>query len=552
MFRKQFSLASVFILLFFGVFLGAQIRLVSEDNIYEQLNKFKDVLSYTQKYYVDETNVPKLVESAIEGLLKTLDPHSVYIDPKQLVKVQEDFKGSFEGIGIEFNLLHDTITVVSPIFGGPSEKVGILAGDKIVKIDGVNATKITNDDVQKKLRGEKGTKVVVDVIRAGVKDLLQFTILRDKIPLYSVDTYFLLDEGVGYMSINRFASNTYQEFMNGLHELRGKGMQKLILDLRGNPGGYLEQSFRMANEFLNKGERIVYTKGRRAESDENYVANGAGEFQDVPLIILVTRSSASASEIVAGAVQDHDRGLIVGETTFGKGLVPRQFDLADGSAIRLTTARYYTPSGRIIQRAYDGKSDEDYYKSAGQKDEAAGDNIGHTEELADTSRPKFKTDAGRTVLGGGGVTPDYIVKVDNLTEYTAKMRARLFEFISGYMDKNGPAMRKKYTKDEAERFVREFSVDTDLLAAFTEFGESKGITVKKDPNDKSGGPDDPKAIMKAQFAKDLDYIKALIKAQIARSLFGNEGFFRALLTADAQFQKALMLFPEARKIAGIK
>ena len=535
MFRKQFSLASVFILIFFGVFIGTQIRLISEDNIYEQLNKFKDVLSYTQKFYVDETSTPKLVESAIEGLLKTLDPHSVYIDPKQLTKVQEDFKGSFEGIGIEFNLLHDTITVVSPIFGGPSEKVGILAGDKIVKIDGQNATKVTNDDVQKKLRGEKGTKVIVDVIRAGVKEPLQFTIVRDKIPLYSVDTHFLIEEGIGYMSINRFASNTYQEFMDALHDMKKKGMQKLILDLRGNPGGYLEQSFRMANEFLSKGERIVYTKGRRPEFDENYVANGAGEFQDLALIVLVTRSSASASEIVAGAVQDHDRGLIVGETTFGKGLVQRQFDLPDGSAFRLTTARYYTPSGRIIQRPYDGKSDEDYYKAAGQKDEEAGDNIGHKEESADTSRPKFKTDAGRTVLGGGGVTPDYIVKVDNLTEYTAKMRARLFEFTNAYMDKHGPAMRQKYTKEEAQRFVREFSVDADLLKAFTDFGETKGVALKKE-----------------QYEKDLEYVKALIKSQIARSLFGNEGFFRSLLTADAQFLKARTLFPEARKIAGLK
>ncbi|MBI5647000.1 MAG: S41 family peptidase [Ignavibacteriae bacterium] len=535
MFRKRFSLASVFVLLFFGVFLGAQIQAISEDNIYEQLNKFKDVLSFTQKYYVDEVSTSRLVEKAVEGLLKDLDPHSVYIDPKSLVKVQEDFKGSFEGIGIEFNILHDTITVVSPIFGGPSEKVGLLAGDKIVQIDGQSSVKVTNDDVQKKLRGEKGSKVVVDIVRAGVKDVLQFTITRDKIPLYSVDTYFVLEDGTGYMVINRFASNTYQEFINGLRDMRTKGMEKLILDLRGNPGGYLEQSFRMANEFLARGEKIVYTKGRSPQFDENYNANGAGEFQDLPLIVLVTRASASASEIVAGAVQDHDRGLIVGETTFGKGLVQRQFDLPDGSAFRLTTARYYTPSGRIIQRPYDGKSDEEYYKTAGDKSEAEGDNIEHHEDKADTSRPKYKTDAGRTVLGGGGITPDYIVKVDNLTEYAAKMRARLFEFISGYMDKNGPAFRQKYGKDQAQRFTNEFSVDDELLASFVSFGESKNIP-----------------LVKEQYQKDLDYIKALIKAQIARNLFGNEGFFRALLQADPQFRKARTLFPEAKKIAGLK
>lgn len=532
MFRKKFSTATVFLLLVFGVFAGSQLRAISEDNIYEQINKFKDVLSYTQKYYVDEVNTATLVESAITGMLKTLDPHSVYIDKKQLTRVQEDFKGSFDGIGIEFNILHDTITVVSPIFGGPSEKVGILAGDKIIKIDGANAVKFTNDDVQKKLRGERGTKVVVDIVRAGVSESLQFTIHRDKIPLYSVDTYFLLDDNTGYMSINRFSATTYQEFLSGLREMKAKGMEKLVLDLRGNPGGYLEQSFRMANEFLMKGQKIVYTKGRRPEFDENYVATGAGEFQTLPLIVLISNSSASASEIVSGAVQDHDRGLIVGETSFGKGLVQRQFDLSDGSAFRLTTARYYTPSGRIIQRPYDGESDEEYYKKAMMRDEETSENIEHKEAATDTTRPKFTTTGGRTVLGGGGVTPDYIVRAPRLQEYTAKMRARVFEFVSGYMDREGPALRAKYTKEEARRFMKEFTVDGTLMQSFIDFGTAKGVTYNKE-----------------QYEKDSDYLNALIKGQVARSLFGNEGYFRALLVSDPQFQKAMTLFPEARRIA---
>jgi carboxyl-terminal processing protease len=534
MFRRQFSVASVFVLILFGVFVGTQITAISEDNIYEQLNKFKDVLSFTQKYYVDEVDIPKLVEAAIEGLLKNLDPHSVYIDAKQLVKVQEDFKGSFDGIGVEFNILHDTITVVSPIFGGPSEKVGILAGDKIVKIDGKSSVKFSNEDVQKHLRGERGTTVVVDVIRAGVSEPLQFTIIRDKIPLYSVDTYFLLDDGVAYMSINRFASTTYQEFLNGLRDLKGRGMTKLILDFRGNPGGYLEQSFRLANEFLAKGQKIVYTKGRRSEYDENYLATGTGEFQDLPVIILITSSSASASEIVAGAVQDHDRGLIVGETSFGKGLVQRQFDLPDGSAFRLTTARYYTPSGRIIQRPYKAGQDEEYYAKAMQRDEESGDNISHNEE-ADTSRPRFKTDGGRTVYGGGGVTPDYIVRAERLQEYTAKMRARIFEFTSGYMDKNGPELRREYRKDDVRDFITRFQVTDNLLASFIDFGTAKGIALNKE-----------------QYEKDREYVAALLKAQIARALFGNEGYFRAMLEVDTQYAKARTLFPEAKKIARLK
>ncbi len=535
MFRKRFSSVTVFVLLLFGIFVGSQIRALSEDNIYEQLNKFKEVISYAQKYYVDDVNVGKMVESAIEGMLKTLDPHSVYIPPKQLEKVQEDFRGKFEGVGIEFNILHDTITVAATIFGGPSEKVGILPGDKIVKIDGETAIKFANTDVQKKLRGKKGTKVVVDVVRAGLKEPIAFTIVRDEIPLYSVDSYFIHDDGIGYMTINRFAATTYDEFMNGLRDLKQKGMNKLVLDLRYNPGGYLDQAFRMANEFLSKDQMIVYTKGRRSDFDRDYRATGAGEFQQLPVIILISNASASASEIVAGAIQDHDRGLIIGETSFGKGLVQQQYDLPDGSAFRLTTARYYTPSGRLIQRPYTAGNNEEYYKGAQDTDEEDSENLEHTKESADTSRPRFKTDGGRTVFGGGGVTPDYIVKSGKLTEYAAKMRARVFEFTVSYMDKTGPRLREQFKKDEALRFSKEFTVDESLLKSFIAFGESKSVAFNKE-----------------QYDKDLDYIKAYLKAQIARNLFGYEGYFRAILEIDQQFAKAITHFPEAKKIAGLK
>lgn len=535
MFKPKFSFLTLTLLLVIGIGIGTQINVLSSDNIYEQMRKFQDVLSFTQKYYVDDVDTQKLVESAISGMLKTLDPHSVYIPPKQLEKVQEDFKGSFEGIGIEFNVLHDTLTVVSPIFDGPSEKVGILAGDKIIKIDDVPCIKITNDDVQKKLRGQKGTKVSVEIIRSGVNGTLSFNIIRDKIPLYSVDTHFMIEDQVGYISVNRFAANTHQEFVDACRALKAKGMKKLILDLRSNPGGYLDQSFRMANEFLKAGQKVVFTKGRRPEFDESYVAKGNGEFQNISLIILVSNSSASASEIVSGAVQDHDRGLIVGETTFGKGLVQRQFDLSDGSAFRLTTARYYTPSGRLIQRAYkSGESEEDYYREAYQRDERDTVNITHTAET-DTSRPKFKTDNGRTVYGGGGVTPDYIVRAGRSTEYAVKMRSRVFEFTSGYLDKNLPEMRKKYPKDAVEKFIDEFKISPELLESFVEFGKKSKIDFQKE-----------------QYEKDKSYLEALLKMQIARTLFGNEGYFRALMEIDNQFQKALTLFPEASKMADLK
>ncbi|MDX9758164.1 MAG: S41 family peptidase [Bacteroidota bacterium] len=533
MFKQKFSVASVFVLLVFGIFMGTQIRAISEDNIYEQFNKFKDVLNYTQKYYVDDVKVGDLVTHAIEGMLKSLDPHSVYISPKQLEKVQEDFKGSFEGIGIEFRIVNDTITVANVIFGGPSEKVGVLAGDKIVAIDAETAIKLQNEDVQKKLRGEKGTKVTVSVMRSGISDPVDIIITRDKIPLYSVNSSFLLDDGVGYMSINRYAANTYDEFIDGLRQLKSQGMTKLVLDLRGNPGGYLEQSFRMANEFLKRGEKIVYTKGRRSDFDENYVATGGGEFQELPLIILINNGSASASEIVSGAVQDHDRGLIVGETSFGKGLVQRQFELADGSAFRLTTARYYTPSGRIIQRPYDG-SDEDYYREAYDRDEEDSENIEHTEE-ADTTRPQHKTDAGRLVYGGGGITPDYIVRYENLKQYAARMRIHIFEFTTAYLDKEGARLRGKYEKPGASQFVRDFQVTDAMMKDFIAFGTARGVEFDEE-----------------HYAADKDWLRASVKAQIARTLFGNEGQFRVLLEVDPQFQKAVTLFPEAKRIAGLR
>ncbi|MCB2203927.1 S41 family peptidase [bacterium] len=533
MFKQKISLASVFILLVFGIFMGTQIRAISEDNIYEQFTKFKDVLNYTQKYYVDEVKVSDLVTHAVEGMLKSLDPHSVYISPKQLEKVQEDFKGSFEGIGIEFRIVNDTITVANVIYGGPSEKVGLLSGDKIIGIDGESAIKFKNEDVQKKLRGEKGTEVVVTVKRFGLADPIDFTISRDKIPLYSVNAGFLLDDGIGYMSINRFSATTYEEFLTGLRDLKKQGMKKLVLDLRGNPGGYLEQSFRLANEFLSRGQKIVYTKGRRSDFDENYVATGSGEFQDLPLIVLLSNGSASASEIVAGAVQDHDRGLIVGETSFGKGLVQRQFDLSDGSAFRLTTARYYTPSGRMIQRPYDG-SDEDYYRNAYHREEVDGDNIEHTEE-ADSTRPVFHTDSGRPVYGGGGITPDYIVRYEDLSEYVARMRILVFEFGTHYMDKKGATLREKYENADAAAFVKSFQVSDAMMKELIAFGKAKGVEFKQE-----------------EYDKDKDYLRAVVKAQIARTLYGNEGQFRSMLEVDPQYGKATSLFPEARKIAGLR
>jgi carboxyl-terminal processing protease len=530
--RKRFSLVNVGILVVLALVAGAQLnRMFSGDSIYQQVGKFNDVLNLTYKYYVDDVDSQKLTESAITGLLGQLDPHSVYLPASTMQKVTEDFQGSFEGIGIEYQVLNDTLLVVSPIVGGPSEALGIQSGDKIVRINDTSAVGITQDGVQKKLRGPKGTHVKVAIIRTGFKEKLEFDIIRDKIPIYTVDASFMVDEHTGYINVNRFAATTRDEFVDALATLRAAGMKRLVLDLRTNPGGYLEQAYKMMDELLPKGRKIVYTKGRRAEFDEEYVASGSGKYQDVGLVVLVTNGSASASEIVAGAVQDWDRGLIVGETTFGKGLVQRQFELKDGSAFRLTTARYYTPSGRLIQRPYD-KDKVKYQMEAFERNEQEGENISHEAEK-DSSRPKFKTMGGRIVYGGGGITPDYILKSDRLNEYSVQLRGKqvFLQAADKYLDIHGNELRAQYGKDMA-RFADEFEVTPQMLEDLKQIAGSKGITFNQE-----------------LFEKDLRYIRAFTKAYIGRGIWGNNGSAQVMLKEDPQFKKAMSLFPEAEQIA---
>ena len=529
--QKRFSLGTVILLIVVSVIAGSMLnQLISGDTIYDQLHKFGDVLNYTEKYYVEDVDTGKLTESAINGLLNQLDPHSVYIPAAEMQRVTEDFQGSFEGIGIEYQVLADTLLVVAPIAGGPSEALGIQSGDKIVRINDSSAIGITQEGVQKKLRGPKGSRVKVSIVRAGMAGLLDFDITRDKIPIYTVDASFMINGQTGYVSVNRFAAKTHDEFFAALSKLSGEGMKRLVLDLRANPGGYLEQAYKLVDELMPRGRKIVYTKGRRPEFDDEYVSSGAGKFKDVTLIILVNAGSASASEIVAGAVQDWDRGLIVGETTFGKGLVQRQFDLKDGSAFRLTTARYYTPSGRLIQRPYD-QDKAKYARAAYERHEVEGDNVTHSEER-DSTRPVFKTMGGRIVYGGGGITPDYIVKSDHLTEYTVQLRSRnvFLQFADKYLDRHGAELKSQYGKDPS-RFAEEFDVTGAMLADIQALAKAAGAPFKQE-----------------EYDKDLHYIKAFTKAFIARGIWGNEGSSRVMLREDGQFQKAMALFPETERI----
>lgn len=527
MFNKKFFIPISIILIILGVFIGMKIQdAVSDDKVSEQVRKFKDVLDVTSRYYVDDVDTQKLTEAAIRGLLAELDPHSVYITEEQLKRVNEDFQGSFEGIGVEFDVVNDTLTVVSPISGGPSEKLGILAGDKIVKIDGKSCIKISREDVPKKLKGPKGTKVTVTIFRNGVPDLLEFEITRDKIPLYSVDASFMHDNEIGYIKVSRFSANTYDEFLQALNKLKGQGMKKLVLDLRGNPGGYLDQAFKMASLFIPEGRKIVYTKGRLADFNDEYKSQG-GQFTDIPLVLLVNSGSASASEIVSGAIQDWDRGLIVGETTFGKGLVQRQFDLYDGSAFRVTTARYYTPAGRLIQKPYIGGKYNDI-----ENEDVNGENFEHQNDANDTIHKEYKTFGGRTVFSSGGITPDFIYKLDTLTTYTVQIRRLnlIYQYVETYMKDNRKRIENEYKtyKDFRDNFV----VDESMVSGLRDLATSKDIVFNYDA-----------------YQKDLDYLKIAIKSQIARDLWGNEGSYAVFVNFDEQFLKAITLFDEAIQLS---
>lgn len=517
-----------------GILIGTQIQNVfSGDNIYQQIEKFKDVLSLADKYYVDNIDTQKLVDAAINGMLGQLDPHSVYIPAKETQAISEEFSGSFEGIGIQFDVVNDTLLVVSPISGGPSEMVGIQAGDKIVQIDAKSCIGITQDEVIKKLRGPKGTKVDVTVVREGVDKPLDFEITRDKIPIYSVTASFMVNDRVGYIYLNRFAETTGKELEDALTKLKSQGMKELILDLRDNPGGLLNEAVDVASEFIPKGKTIVYTKGRIEEANENFPSNG-GSYNKLPLIVLVNGGSASASEIVSGSIQDLDRGLIVGETSFGKGLVQRQFSLDDGSAVRITIARYYTPSGRLIQRPY-GKDRLKYFEGAQEIDssEKSGANLSHTIE-SDSSRPIFKTASGRTVYGGGGITPDYIIKMDTIPSFVYQMEAK--KIFLQYVDDHYSQSQDKFNKEYggAQKFNDEFHVSNNVLDDI--FGQTQKAGIK---------------VSKGDYEKNSKYVALLIKAHIAQNIWSYDGWSMVMLPYDNQFQKALMLFPEAKQIAGL-
>lgn len=497
---------------------------VKIESITDAFTSFEKAYLYVSNNTEGE-NMSKLTEYAIRGLFSTLDPHSVYIEPDDSERVQEEFAGKFQGIGVQFQIIQDSITVITAISGGPSDQLGIRSGDRIVAIEDSNAVGFTNEQVLNNLRGEKGSKVKVTIIRPGVSSPLYFTIERDDIPLYTVDTSYMLDERTGYIKINRFAATTHQEFMEASKELKALGMDRLVLDLRGNPGGYLGQAIAIAEEFFPRGTSLVSTKSKHSRFDGDYFSRKNGEFRDKPVILLVDEGAASASEIVSGALQDHDRGLIVGKRTFGKGLVQQQYELIDNSNVRVTISRYYTPSGRLIQKPFVEGGGEEYAYEIYRRENAMNDAIEFSQEIPDSL--KYKTDAGRTVYGGGGIVPDYIIPDDTtrsgyVINFAIRKRAA-FEYVRDYLDKNGDEFRATWEND-FEKFRTDFTWNEQDIADFKASLIDKGLVITdtvSSPNFKS----DSLFVPVGHFEEVAWMSEGRMKAELARQVWGMKSFY---------------------------
>jgi carboxyl-terminal processing protease len=501
-----------------GIYLPHKDEGLPNVNIRLRSNKIQSILDIIESSYVDSVNREEMVEAAIPAILKKLDPHSVYIPAKDLARANEPLQGNFEGIGISFNMLTDTILVISTIPGGPSEKTGLQAGDKILYVnDSLVAGKgISDEKVMRMLKGPRGTEVRVKILRKGHKDLLTFNITRDKIPIYSVDVAYMTNDITGYIRINNFALTTYDEFMKGLRELKQKGMEKLIVDLRNNSGGIMEAAIQIANEFLNEGQLIVYTQGRKQPRNEAR-ATGKGEFDTGDLVILIDEWSASASEILAGAIQDNDRGTIIGRRSFGKGLVQEPVVFPDGSGMRLTIARYYTPTGRSIQKPYNNGFDEyfaDLNIRYGRGEFEASDSIQFTDSL------KYTTSGGRTVYGGGGIMPDLFVPVDTsgISTYFLKVRPFIYEFSLKYTENHRENLKKYTESGELEKHLEK----QNLMDQFTDFVSKKGI--KPEPEG-------------LKISEKIIYTQ--IKAYIARNILDNKGFYPIWEDIDTTLKYAI-------------
>ena len=493
--------------------------------IYRQ-DKISQILGLIDREYVDDIGKDSLMDKAITGLLQELDPHSVYMTAEQVKKENESLRGNFDGIGVQFRIIEDSITVVRTIKGGPSEKAGIMAGDRIVKVNGKKLNNITNDTVLHYLKGPKGSKVVLSIKRRGSSKLIDYTVKRDKIETNALAYYGMLDTITGYIKLDEFSATSHNEVNAALQSLVGKGMKQLVFDLRGNGGGYLDQAVKIADEFIVKGDLIVYTDGRYRGRQDYFATNG-GLFEEGKIIVLIDELSASASEILSGCIQDNDRGIVVGRRTFGKGLVQEQKELSDKSAVRLTVARYYTPSGRCIQRPYINGDPDKYFQDFLDRYanmEADADTISHDKKL------QFTTKKGRKVYGGGGIEPDVSLpySIFKRSDYYSQLlrQGLIYKYCFDYVDNN----REKFANYKGGKdFVKNYSVSGKDLMAMLSFAEKNGV--KK----------------QALSNKEQIEIKKLMKAYIGQNLYDEKCFYSIYTELDDELQEALKSF--AKKVS---
>jgi len=496
----------------------------SIDNLRDSYNSYEEAYLYVANNYPDE-DMSKLTDSSIREMLKTLDPHSVYIEPDDSDRIEEEFEGKFQGIGIQFNIIQDTITVITAISGGPSDQLGIMSGDRIVSIDDSSAVGYSNEDVLKKLRGEKGTEVDVEIVRPRSSRPLNFTIERDDIPLTTIDTEYMLDERTGYVKINRFAATTHEEFMESVEKMHDDGMERIVLDLRNNPGGYLSQAIAISEEFFPRNTKLVSTDSKHSRFNQEVFSSRNGDLRDLPVIVLVNEGSASASEIVSGAIQDHDRGLVVGQRTFGKGLVQQQYELIDGSNIRVTISRYLTPSGRLIQKPFEGSSEDYAFEFIHRSSDAAVDAEEFKDQVPDSLR--FTTKAGRPVFGGGGIVPDIVVQEDTTSSpylFNFMLVNRIdFNFVRDFLDQNGEEFREEW-EDDFLGYRENFEWGENEKQMFLEMMQEEGLELVEGLEEPEAEGDSLR--ISHEMYDELVWMNyGRMKAEMARQIWGNEYFY---------------------------
>ncbi len=488
-------------------------------------SKMDVLMNLINLQYVDTVNIDSLVEKAIPKIMEELDPHTVYVPAKDLQMVNDELEGSFSGIGVQFNIQNDTVMIISVITGGPSEKLGILPGDRIVKVNDTLfvGEKISNETVMHKLRGPKGTHVTLGIKRHTSDSLLSFDITRGDVPVNSVDAHYMINEEVGYIKVGKFGSNTYAEFVNALTDLKRENAKKFIVDLRSNSGGFLEAAVNMINEFLERGDMIVYTEGK-AQKRQDIISDGSGEFKEYPLTVLIDEWSASASEIFAGCIQDNDRGAIIGRRSFGKGLVQQQIPLNDGSAIRLTVARYYTPSGRCIQKPY---GDKDQYQQEVFQRYVNGELYNQDSVKATTDTIKYYTKGKRIVYGGGGIMPDVFVPCDttfNSPYYTKLVNSSiLYDFSFKFSDENRQQLYDFADYTKADQYLKKLNLFDKVL----DFADKKNI--KRD---------------NAQALHSKTRIEQIVRSYILRNIYGENAFYSIYYENDPVIQEALKKLEE--------